>query len=186
MKNFPTVMCSLISLLCLIFQFGYADNEPIEKYSASIENRPGSARGLVPITISVYSYTPEEEVAKLAAALKSGGQDALDKAIWDVKRGHVTQVGGVGLDVGYIRALDTPNGKMIRMITSRPMSFYEFGRNVPATEYPFGVLELTTGKDGKMQGRIIGAAKLTLSADNVLQIETYGSRSARLLSVKKK
>jgi len=184
MKDFRNLMCSLISLFCFTLHFAYAADQPIAKYSASIENRPGSSRGLVPITINIYSYTPDEEVKKLAETLKTGGQDALDKSIWDVKRGHVAQVGGVGLDINYAREIETPNGKMIRMISSRPMSFYEFSRNVPSTDYPFGVIEITVGKDGKLTGKIIGAAKLELAADNILQIKTYGSRSARLLSVK--
>ena len=182
MKNLHKVLSCFVLLCC--FHFAYAQQQPIAKYSASVENRPGSSRGLVPITINIYSYTPDDEVKKYAEALKTGGQDALDKAIWNVKRGHVTQVGGVGLDINYAREIDTPNGKMIRMVSSRPMSIYEFGRNVPSTDYPFGVIEITVGKDGKMTGKVIGAAKLKLTPDNILQIETYGSRSARLLSVK--
>ena len=184
MKNRNIIYC-VVFFVCVVFQFAYAEDQPIEKYSASIENRPGSSRGLVPITIKIYSFTPDDVVKKLAETLKTGGQDGLDKAIWDVKVGHVEQVGSVGLDINYVRKFDTPNGQMIRMVSSRPMSFYEFSRNVPSTDYPFGVIELTTGKDGKLTGKIIGAAKLELTADNILQIKTYGSRSARLLNVKK-
>ena len=187
MKNLPYFLFALV----LLFWAGSfsrnvyaAEDQAIESYSASV-SRIGSAKGPMPITIRIYSYTPDEDAAKLAEMLKSHGQETVADAIWKVQRGNITPVGGVGIDVNYIRVLQSDKGKIIRMVTARQMSFLELKRSGLSTEYPFGILELTIGTDGKIGGTVIAAAKIQFNKDNVPEVKSYGSDSVRLLNIRK-
>ena len=178
---------SLILMLFapLVAQLLNAEEKPIEEYSASI-TMIGSARGPTTIAIRIYSYTPEEEVAKLAELMKTKGQDAVADAIWNVARGQIAPVGELGMDINYIRAVNTDKGKTIRMATARQVPFWEQSSGRPSTDYPFSIIELTFGNDGKILGSVIAKAKIEINKDNGLEVKSYGSDSIRLLSIKKK
>ena len=162
----------------------YSDDKPIETYSATLTSLD-SAKGPTRVTIRILSYTPDEEVAKLANLLKTKGQYEVNKEIWNVVRGHIAPVGGLGIDLNYIRAFNTDKGKMIRLVSSRQMSFLEMKINGRSTDYPFSIVELTFLDNGKIEGSIIGAAKVELSQDNVLNVESYGSDRLRLINISK-
>lgn len=187
MKNFQYVVFGLIVLFCAAwasFDVYAAEDKAIESYSASVE-RIGSARGPMPISIRIYGYTSDEDAVKLAETLKSLGQDAVADAIWKTAKGYIAPVGGVGIDINYIRVLKSDKGQTIRMVTARQMSFLEIKRSGLSTEYPFGVLDLTIGNDGKMEGKVIAAAKIQFNKDNAVEIKSYGSDSVRLLNIRK-
>lgn len=178
------------SLILMLFaapvaQLLNAEEKPIEEYSASI-TRIGSAKGPTTIAIRIYSYTPEEEVAKLAELMKTQGQDAVADAIWNVARGHIAPVGDVGMDINYVRAVSSDKGKTIRMATARQMPFWEQSSGRSSTDYPFSIMELTIGNDGKIVGSVIAKAKIEINKDNGLEVKSYGSDSVRLMSIKKK
>ena len=187
MKQSQYFIFGLILIFCgaLLFRIVYAaEDQAIESYSASV-TRMGSAKGPTPITIRIYSYTSDEDAAKLAEMLKSRGQEAVADSIWKVKKGHIAPVGGVGMDVNFIRVLKSNKGQTIRLVTARQMSFLELKRSGLSTQYPFGILDLTVGNDGKIEGRIIAAAKVQFNKDNVVEVKSYGSDAIRLLNIKK-
>src|SRR5262249_30849583 len=155
--------CVVLMLLVLMISQIQADDKVIESYSASLANMQGAGRGPVQIKLLVYSYTPDEEVQKLAQTLKTGGQDAVEKALWNTQRGKVAPVGALGVDVNYVRVLNSDKGKIIRMVTARPMSFLELRNNGRSTDYPFGIVELVIGNDGKIEGSMIAAAKIEVN-----------------------
>lgn len=175
----------LLGFLLIVPQMVPADDKVIESYSASLANMQGAGRGPIQIKLLIYSYTPEDEVQKMAQTLKQGGQDALEKALWDIQRGKVAPVGALGVDVNYVRVLNSDKGKIIRMVTARPMSFLELRNNGRSTDYPFGIVELVIGNDGKVEGSIIAAAKIEINKDNVLEVESYGTQPLRLMSLRK-
>lgn len=187
MKPPRYLIVGIISIFCgaLLFQVcAAAEDQAIESYSASV-TRMGSAKGPMPISIRIYAYTSDEDVAKLSEMLKSRDQEAVADAIWKVKMGHIAPAGGVGIDVNFIRVLQSDKGKIIRLATARQMSFLELKRSGLSTEYPFGILELTVGNDGKIEGTITAAAKIQFNKDNVLEVKSYGSERLRLLNIRK-
>lgn len=161
-----------------------ADEKVLESYSATLANMNGMGKGPVPIKILVYGYTSEDEVAKLLDVLQNQGQDALEKAIFDVQKGRIFPVGRLGNDLNYIREIKTDQGRILRMVSSRPISFMELRYNGRSTDYPFGVLELRIANDGTIEGTIIGAAKIQIK-DGTLDVESYGTQPLRLMNVKK-
>ncbi|PWT89879.1 MAG: hypothetical protein C5B54_08220 [Acidobacteria bacterium] len=162
-----------------------ADEQPIESYSASISSMGGSSRAPTPVNIRIFSYTSDEDRERLAEMLKTKGQDAVADAIFKVVKGKITPVGGVGMDINYIRALQTDKGKTIRLACARQMSFFEQNQAGLSTEYPFTIVDLTFGNDGKIEGTIVAKASVQLNKDNVVDIKSYGSDRLRLLNIKK-
>ena len=182
-RSFPSCLI-LMLFAALVAQSLNAEEKAIEQYSASIMI-VGSAKGRTPITIRIFSYTPDEEVAKLAELLKTKGQDAVADAIWKTARGHIAPVGGVGIDINYARVLNTEKGKVIRMVSARQMPFWEQSSGRPSTDYPFSILDLTIGSDGRMEGKVIAKAKVEINKENVLQLNSYGSQTIILNNIKK-
>ena len=172
------------SLLILICQFTIADEKPIEQFSATI-SAIGSAKGPTPITIKIYTYTPPSDVAMLRDLLKSKGDDAVADEVWKHKVGYIAPVGGLGMDINYARTFETDQGRTIRMATARAMPFWEMRSGRPSTDYPFSMVELIIGKDGKISGTLTAAAKVDINQDNVLEIKKYGSDRLRLINIKK-
>lgn len=172
-------------LLATAMPLSAGDDKVIESYSATITMLGGPGKGPIPINILVYSITPDEDVARLINIMKTGGQDALVDAFdKEPQRGRISPVGRLGNDLNYIRAIDTPKGRILRMVSNRNMSFMELTNAGRSTDYPFGILELVIGSDGKIEGTAIGGAKLEVK-DNTLEVESYGIQPLRLMNLKK-
>jgi len=174
----------LVFFAALAAQSLNAEEKAIEQYSASVTIM-GSAKGRTPITIRIFSYTPDEEVAKLAELLKTKGEDAVADAIWNQRRGHIAPVGGVGMDINYVRAFNSDEGKIIRMVTARQIPFWELRSGRSSTDYQFSIVELTIHSDSKIAGSVIAKAKIEINKENVLQVKSYGSETIRLMNIKK-
>jgi len=159
-----------------------AGEEVKELYSATLLNTSGPSK-TIPIKIYVYSYTSDDEIMKFAETLKSGGAEALSKAMDKTSAGRIAPSFGTGNRVNVVRAFDTEKGHLIRMVTNRRMSFMEVTRGGRSTDYEFGILELLVGKDGKAEGSIIGAAQIKFGEKNSIEVESYGIQPLRLLSV---
>lgn len=178
-------LCLLFAILTSLPLVAQADDKVIESYNATITMLGGPGRGPIPIRILIYSITPEDEVAKLAETLKSGGQDALVDALDKTpQRGRISPVGQLGNDLNYVRVINTEKGRVIRMLSNRNMSFLELTRGGRSTDYPFGIVELVIGNDGKIEGTVIGGAKIEVK-DNALEVESFGIQPLRLMSIKK-
>ena len=183
MKNASRTLFTLLSLLFVsLISFG-ADVKP-EVYSASAVYTSGRAR-TVAVKIYVTSYTTDEEVSQLANILKSQGSDALLKAVDKMDRGKLAVVGKTGTNVGVVRSKTTDKGTVITMVMDRPVAFAELWQNTRSTDYPFGILQMTVDKDGKGEGQLMVAAKIGFTADNTIEVESYGIQPMRLMSVRK-
>ena len=54
-----------------------------------------------------------------------------------------------------------------------------------AADYPFGLIELTLDKEGKGEGRLIGAAQIELK-EGIVNVTSLGAQPVKLLSVRKR
>jgi hypothetical protein len=78
--------------------------------------------------LSVYidSYSTKEGTGQLLNALRMNGSPGLEKALSDLKtRGRVVIPGRTGYEVKFIRESPTKNGRGIRIVLNRRMSFME-------------------------------------------------------------
>jgi len=176
----------LIALFFATVAFVFAENPLIESYVATVAGMHGARNQPYQIKIEIAGYTSEEDAAKLADVLKSGGQDALVKALASYKLGTIAPFGRQGSDLNYVRVFNTDKGKVIRMISNREMDFFEYKYNGRSVDFPFSIVELLIKNDGKMEGWIIIAAKIGINKDHGLDVESLGMEKTYLVSIQKK
>ena len=109
-------------------------------------------------------------------------------ALQDTKKvGFIRRTGGgLGWNIQYARKEPLPDGGY-RLIfaTDRPMSFAERVSQPRSADYEFMVAELRMGKDGKGEGKLVPAAKVTFNKDeNVIEIENYANEPVQLTKIR--
>lgn len=139
------------------------------------------------IDIVVERWTTDEERAKLRGVLIEKGSDALLDALQDLKprAGYVRTSQSLGWDVQFAREIPLPEGgRRIILATDRPMSFVERRNQPRSADYEYLLIEARLDKDGKGQGKMAGAAKVTFNKEtNTLEIENYGIEPVRLTEI---
>jgi len=148
----------------------------------SMGSIPGKSTARVKMQVDIWS--PDEEIVQLVQVLIQGGDKALYEALRDMeKKGYLSVGSGLAQNVVIARSVETENGRVIRMLLNRPITFFEAVRGLRLEDYPFGFVEVTLDKDGKGEGELYAAAKITLTEQGI-DIQSYGVKPLRLMGVK--
>ena len=157
-----------------------------ERFTGRIVDAGGAVPGAQAtyFTLQVDSYSTPEEVKEYVAILEQGGMDAVVKKLWKAKSKGWIKVGDrLGYDVQIIRSIPTESGRVIRVVTDRPIQFFEVRQGTRSEDYPLGLIELRLGPDGKGEGTLIAAAQVKFTGTS-LELETYGTQPFKILKVK--
>ena len=142
--------------------------------------------GTVDITIERWSTDQERDA--LRDTLIEEGSDKLLAAVQKIKprAGYVRSSNTVGWDIYYARESVLPSGgRRIVFATDRPMSFWELRNQPRSRDYEFMLCEIHLGPDGKGQGKLAVAAKVSYDKDTrTIEIENYDIEPVRLQSVR--
>lgn len=141
--------------------------------------------GSTSVVIRVDQYSTDAEVAKLKQILGEKGQDGLRDSLWDLEKGHIRVGAGLGYPIAVARQRVTESGRVVRLGIVRPLSFRELISGARSTDYPFTRIELELDKEGKGEGEMIAAAKVSIDDDGTIEIESYAARPLRLLNVRR-
>ena len=131
---------------------------------------------MIDVNIYIEGYSTSEDRQALINAFHRRGQDGLVDTLQDMKsKGRVRfSSGGVGNDVKYIIELPSKNGRRLRLITDRWLSFQELYNSNRISDYTVGAIELNLTPDGKGTGTVLPACKLTMNEKKKqVEIETY-------------
>jgi hypothetical protein len=131
---------------------------------------------LVNVNIYIESYSTSDDRKALIEAFKRRGQDGLVDALQKMKsKGRVRfSSGGVGNEVKYIIELPSQNGRKLRLITDRWLSFRELYNSNRIADYNVGAIELNLTPDGKGSGTVLPACRLTMNKKKKqVEIETF-------------
>jgi hypothetical protein len=158
-----------------------------EEFSANaiVNNNLGSGAGRV--IMRVTRWSTEAERGKLTAALLSGGNDALLKALQHEKSvGTIKTPDSLGYDLRYAhQEPGEDGGRRIVIATDRPIGFWEV-RNQPRTlDYPFTVIQMQLDKNGEGTGTLSLATKITAKG-NTIELENFASSPAMLTEIRAK
>jgi hypothetical protein len=145
-----------------------------------------------PMTFHVERWTSDEDGERLKGILKEGGPDAL---LREFQKGK-TRAGYVvspafsrepSWRVAMATAVDTPRGRVVRLLTDRPIQFAEAYSQSRSLDYEFAAFEFTLDKKGSGQGIAIPAARLSQDEDGQVTVETlpYTTGPERLIGVRK-
>jgi hypothetical protein len=164
--------------------------EPVERLTAfavDMSNMAG-ARSTSTVDIVVNRWTTDAERDRLAGALRENGADGLLRDLRKVKEvGRISGDGRLGYPLRFAREIPLPNGgRRILIGTDRNISFLELVNQPRTVSYPFMVIDIRLGADGKGEGKLMPVAKITEDRDHIVEIENYASEPVRLMSVQSK
>ena len=143
-------------------------------------------------TLTVDSYTPDDESDKYLNILKDDGQDALLKAIGSKEVGRFSVGANIGVPVNVVREKLVDGKRRILVVFERWTQFAELRYGYRSLDYPFGYIELMIDENtGKGEGTYIAAAKIRWNSYNKtndvtqIEVENFATFPARLLAVKR-
>ena len=148
------------------------------------------------LDIRIKRWSTADEREKLVTTAVEKGPDALLRALQKMPdHGRISIPGWTGPDPHNARlgwelhyAYNTPGedgGQRIGIATDRYIGFWE-ARNQPRTiDYPFTLIEIRLGKDGKGVGKMAVATKIEFDKKKKqMVLENYASEPVRLNEVK--
>src|SRR4029450_1760436 len=185
--------CLSLSAAALLLPLGAApspaaDAPPALRMTAFAVNLSGVGRAR-PQTVHIVMerWSPPEERKKLMDTLIEKGSDKLFDAVQDIKprAGFIRTTTSLGWDIQYAQYEETASGgKHVVFATDRPISFAELRDNTRSTDYDFLVCEIRLGPDGKGEGKLAAATKITFDRDKKeIELENYGQQPGRLTRV---
>lgn len=146
---------------------------------------PGASRTTT-LTMVVEKWTTDEQRQKLVQALQEGGSDALLKEMRKMEVGYIRGPQTLRWRLNIASSFQTDQGRVIRLVTERPVSFTEAKAPTRSRDYEFGVIQFTLDEEGKGEGALIPTAKVYFDKEGKLNIEALGTGPQKLTGVKSK
>jgi hypothetical protein len=166
----------------------------LSAFAVNMSTVATGSTAVMDIRIKRWSTAAERE--KLITTAVEKGSDALLRALQKMPdHGRISIPGWTGPDPHNARlgwelhyAYNTPGedgGQRISIATDRYIGFWE-ARNQPRTiDYPFTLIEIRLGKDGKGVGKMAVATKIEFDKKKKqMVLENYASEPVRLNEVK--
>jgi hypothetical protein len=135
----------------------------------------------------VTRWSTPAERATLQETLFRKGQDALLDTLRDMRSvGRIHTPGNIGYDLHYAEQRKLPDGgREIILATDRPMSFWELTNRPRSSQYPFTWVQFKISPDGKGEGKIAVAARITgEEADDLIEVEDFAIQPVRLQNIR--
>jgi hypothetical protein len=152
---------------------------------AIVNNNVASGAGTV--LISVERWSSDAERQTLVAMLREKGPNALLDALQDMRPvGRIRTPDSLGYDLRY--AQQTPGedgGRRIVIATDRPIGFWEAVQRPRTIDYPFTVIQMEIGRDGKGKGTMSVATKIR-AYDSVIELENFATSPVMLTEIRAK
>jgi hypothetical protein len=126
------------------------------------------------VTLIIERYSTAADRQMLKQAFQQDKNQGLYKELSKMKAvGHISVNSALGYDVSYIRSVQTPSGRTIRFITTRPISMREQYNDSLSTAYNLtaGQIELNDSDRSKSTGVLYPRAMLKLDKDNEIQFD---------------
>jgi hypothetical protein len=148
---------------------------------------PGPAR-VDRVEIVVNQWSPRAQRDRLIAVLFERGPEKLLDALQDLpKVGYFKTPETLAYDLRY--AQRTPladRGERIVLATDRYVRFWEAARGSRTLDYPFTIIELRFDGDGRGEGKMSLATKVTADKkNNTIELENWGTQPVLLKDVKR-
>jgi len=137
------------------------------------------------VVLQVDHWGTEQEAVDYLKILKEKGQNGLLETFYDAKEVGYIKVGDrLGYHIVFAREIPTPDGRIVRAWTDRPIMFAEAMRNTRSRDYPFGVLEIKFVGDGKGEGTLTAAVQMGFDDKGQLAMERWDTQPYKVMNVK--
>lgn len=178
------VALTLLCAFCWNFAgFAQTSGEPARFDASYVDVNTGRTG---PVQILVERWSTRAERATLQQALFNKGQSALLEALRDMRSvGRISSPGSIGWDLRFAEQRALPDGgREIILATDRPMSFWEIVNQPRSSQYPFTWVQFRIGRDGKGEGKVAVAARITgEKADDLIEVEDFAISPVRLQNI---
>jgi hypothetical protein len=161
-----------------------------ERYTAQAVNLGDAPVRWTTLTVemTIDRWSTDGERDRLYKVLVESGQQKLLSVLQDMPRvGYIRTPDSIGYDLKFARKMPGEDGgERVVLATDRYITFWEAVNRPRTIDYPFTVIELRIGADGKGEGKMslftkIGVEKRT----NTIVLENYGTQPVLLQSVRK-
>jgi hypothetical protein len=138
------------------------------------------------VEINIDRWSSDQERDSLLDTLRTKGETSLLTSLQGTERvGFIRTPDRLGWDLHYAQERSTDDGgRDIVIATDRPIRFWEAANLTRTLRYPFTVIEIHLDKDGKGEGRMSVATKVSMSPDGkTLELENYSTQPVLLEKV---
>ena len=185
----PLCVAGLCFVVGLAATVPGAAQRPVATYSAQVVNfeaTAGPATGLVQVQITRWSTDAERDT--LTTILFEKGTKELLQAVSKMPTvGSIRTPDSVGYPLRYARrTMASENGESIVIISDREMSFTELRYSPRSIDYPFTVIRMQLNSQGRGQGDILLATKISASkVTKDIAFESYTTTPLKLQNVRR-
>ena len=162
-----------------------ADPKPIETFTCFAVSLGTGTANVIDITINRWSTDAERDM--LLTTLQEFGQDKLLAALEKIRPpvGFMRTPTSIGYDLYYARNHPQPDGsRKVVLATNRQVSFREAANDTRSMQYQFTLIELHLDKNGKGEGKLVPAAKVSWDTKaKKIEIENYNALPVDLTNV---
>ena len=132
----------------------------------------GSGAGTV--LLQVTRWSTEAERTRLVNTLRTKGSNALLEELSDMRSvGTIRTPDTLAYDLRYAHETKGPEGeRQIVLATDRPIGFWEAANRPRTIDYPFVVIQMQIGRDGKGKGTLSYATKIR-AYGNIIELENF-------------
>jgi hypothetical protein len=164
-------------------------NADTVRFSATLINMEAPAGSVAtPVDILLERWSSDQERDQVMNAMLEGTSDKLLDVVRKLPRiGSIHTPGSLGWDLRYARhGAGTDGRDRITILTDRPISFFEARERPRSADYPFTVIELRIGSDGRGEGQMMLGTKITMDrATGTLIMENYNIQQLSLNNVRR-
>jgi hypothetical protein len=196
MKRITVLTCLLLSFFCVALaittlrqadaQTGAKGKSGKEVYRGNITYIGGPRTITDFFTLTIDSYTPENNIRRFTEILRNEGQGDFWDALGREKRGSIQVGSNLALDLKAVWVTQTEEGRKISALAERWLRFGELRRGSRSVDYPFTYVELWVEEDGDVEGTLFPAARVRAKGGNNIEIENFGIYPARLTNIKQR
>jgi hypothetical protein len=173
------ISLALAAAVAITLDAAQTSGQP-EEFSAFaiVSDNLGSGAGRV--VIRVTRWSTEAERTRLSASLLKGPDQLLEDLRDQRSVGTIRTPDSLGYDLRYShQEPGEDGGRRVVIATDRPIGFWE-ARNQPRSiDYPFTVIQMEIGKDGKGKGTMSYATKV-MARGNVIVLENFSTAPVML------
>jgi hypothetical protein len=176
--------CAAAVALAGVLSHAQTLGEPEEFTAVAIKNNNlGSGAGTV--LIKVTRWSTEAERTRLLQALKTKGQDQLLDELQDMKSvGTIRTPDTLAYDLRYAHQQPGEDGgRQIVLATDRPIGFWEAANRPRTIQYPFTVIQMQMGSEGRGKGTLSYATKIVARKD-VIELENFSTQPIMLTDIR--
>lgn len=171
-------LAGLLIVVLLLLAFGgfVAAKNKYERIEAIAQGEEAQLGQRINITIIIYELSTDDEQKVIVDAFSKAGQEGLFNTLNKMKsHGRIAISGTLGYDICYIRQIQTPEGRKLRMVTDRPVRFGEVWSDSRSKDFNLSAFEiLLSPVKGKSSGVLLPEMQIKVKpGTNEVELEAF-------------